>query len=253
MTGRIASKLTTNSQCTHWVSDPLPPVSTARAFPKNLTDHRSTLRSSRGKLPELDQYSWSPEANKQYESMGKSPQLSGGFVIRQWPNGLNTGRGAQPERVLWSVPCLPRQSLRLKTLDPISPESFLEATDSNNRAPSPAVEEGNQFQPPALPDTTCSKGRGIGVDKTDPVFRLGVLGIHLTGSASVFIQEGGVGGVVQCGRDLTVFRSRQLLCASICDPEESAPATIHQRSAPRSGHRLGTLGTLVFDHEVLYC
>ena len=26
MTGRIASKLTTNSQCTHWVSDPSPPV-----------------------------------------------------------------------------------------------------------------------------------------------------------------------------------------------------------------------------------
>ena len=26
MTGQIASKLTTNSQCTHWVSDPLPPV-----------------------------------------------------------------------------------------------------------------------------------------------------------------------------------------------------------------------------------
>ena len=27
MTGQIASKLTTNSQCTQWVSDPLPPVS----------------------------------------------------------------------------------------------------------------------------------------------------------------------------------------------------------------------------------
>ena len=26
MTGRIASKLTMNSQCTHWVSDPSPPV-----------------------------------------------------------------------------------------------------------------------------------------------------------------------------------------------------------------------------------
>ena len=26
MTGRIASKLTTNSQCTHWVSDPSTPV-----------------------------------------------------------------------------------------------------------------------------------------------------------------------------------------------------------------------------------
>ena len=30
MTGRIASKLTTNSQCTHWVSVPLPPVSAWR-------------------------------------------------------------------------------------------------------------------------------------------------------------------------------------------------------------------------------
>ena len=30
MTGRIASKLTMNSQCTHWVSDPLPPVCVAR-------------------------------------------------------------------------------------------------------------------------------------------------------------------------------------------------------------------------------
>ena len=30
MTGRIASKLTTNSQCTHWVSVPLPPVDAAR-------------------------------------------------------------------------------------------------------------------------------------------------------------------------------------------------------------------------------
>ena len=28
MTGRIGSKLTTNSQCTHWVNDPSPPVST---------------------------------------------------------------------------------------------------------------------------------------------------------------------------------------------------------------------------------
>ena len=33
MTGRIASKRTTNSQCTHWVSDPSPPVSAMAGTP----------------------------------------------------------------------------------------------------------------------------------------------------------------------------------------------------------------------------
>ena len=41
MTGRVASKLTTNSQCTHWVSVPLPPVILAL---DELLPHRSRIR-----------------------------------------------------------------------------------------------------------------------------------------------------------------------------------------------------------------
>ena len=33
MIGRIASKLTTNSQCTHWVNDPSPPVTATNSLP----------------------------------------------------------------------------------------------------------------------------------------------------------------------------------------------------------------------------
>ena len=55
MTGRIASKLTTNSQCTHWVSVPSPPVSEVRRWIERQEQEAVALRAaavcSQGSFP----------------------------------------------------------------------------------------------------------------------------------------------------------------------------------------------------------